>query len=344
MTSKNPSISLQEAKEQFTALLNSLNPINKPDFAEFIFEELMTVGRDDADESDCILEHMNGQKCDGLLDDPVTALNTISEDIKKRVPLNGILPSENVQAPTYGENADCLADLTVHVDDFLYTEEDIDELVEDGKMQRNYCKDCGSKNTEPLIFISHSMSKEAIYHIFNNRLPVLVDKVVLDIGSRLGAVLYGAYLLTDAERIIGVEMNEELCNLQKEIVSKYKMDDRIEILHKKIEDAEDVLKIADVIICNNAFEFYVSEEKHIEIWKFLKKHIKKGAILITRPELETTFKNLDTGIDLKEWVRPYHYLTSEDDNDEDETPEKILMPGCNVLDTVHSDLGYYQIL
>lgn len=122
------------------------------------------------------------------------------------------------------------------------------------------------------------------------------------------------------------------------------MDDRIEILHKKIEDAEDVLKNADVIICNNAFEFYVSEEKHIEIWQFLKKHIKKGAVLVTRPELETTFKNLNTGIDLKEWVKTYHYLTSEDEDDGNETPGKILMPGCNILDTVHSDLGFYQIL
>lgn len=139
-------------------------------------------------------------------------------------------------------------------------------------------------------------------------------------------------------------MNEDLCKLQKDIASKYKMEDRIEILHKKIEDSEDVLKSADVIISNNAFEFYVSEEKHIEIWQFLKKHIKKGAILVTRPELETTFKNLNTGIDLKEWVKPYRYLTGEDEAGEDETPERILMPGSNVLDTVHSDLGYYEIL
>lgn len=39
------------------------------------------------------------------------------------------------------------------------------------------------------------MSKGAIYHVFNNRLPVLDDKVVLDIGSRLGAVLYGVSVI-----------------------------------------------------------------------------------------------------------------------------------------------------
>lgn len=35
------------------------------------------------------------------------------------------------------------------------------------------------------------MSKEALYYIFNVKLPKLDDKVVLDIGSRLGSVLYG---------------------------------------------------------------------------------------------------------------------------------------------------------
>ena len=35
------------------------------------------------------------------------------------------------------------------------------------------------------------MSREALYYVFNTRLPTLENKTVLDIGSRLGAVLYG---------------------------------------------------------------------------------------------------------------------------------------------------------
>lgn len=35
------------------------------------------------------------------------------------------------------------------------------------------------------------MSREELFTLFNDTLPVLVDKVVLDVGSRLGAVLYG---------------------------------------------------------------------------------------------------------------------------------------------------------
>lgn len=35
------------------------------------------------------------------------------------------------------------------------------------------------------------MSRDALFYIFNDRLPTIEGKTVLDIGSRLGAVLYG---------------------------------------------------------------------------------------------------------------------------------------------------------
>jgi len=40
-------------------------------------------------------------------------------------------------------------------------------------------------------FISHSMSKEDVKFIFNNLVPNLSGKMVVDVGSRLGPVLYG---------------------------------------------------------------------------------------------------------------------------------------------------------
>lgn len=39
---------------------------------------------------------------------------------------------------------------TVHVDAFLYDEDFIDSLCEEGKMSRNYCMVCGSHQTAPL--------------------------------------------------------------------------------------------------------------------------------------------------------------------------------------------------
>jgi hypothetical protein len=40
------------------------------------------------------------------------------------------------------------------------------------------------------------MSRDDLYFIFNNRLPTLEKKTVLDIGSRLGSVLYGVSIYT----------------------------------------------------------------------------------------------------------------------------------------------------
>lgn len=45
---------------------------------------------------------------------------------------------------------------------------------------------------QELIYISHSMSCQALQYIFKVLLPSdLEEKQILDVGSRLGAVLYG---------------------------------------------------------------------------------------------------------------------------------------------------------
>ncbi|XP_024887687.1 uncharacterized protein LOC112464753 isoform X3 [Temnothorax curvispinosus] len=204
-----------------------------------------------------------------------------------------------------GENSDCDPNITVHVDEFLYSDEDIDKFVDNNQLQRYYCTDCRSRSIQPLIYLSHSMSQDGLFFIFKVLLPTLKNKTILDIGSRLGAVLYGAYVYTDARRIIGVEMNEELCNLQNEILCKYKMDDRISILHKRIEEVPETIKQSDVIVINNAFEFYLPRDVQIDIWKFLKNAIKPKTLLITRPSVEATFKTLSIGISVEKWLKPF---------------------------------------
>ncbi|XP_011504865.1 PREDICTED: uncharacterized protein LOC105367779 [Ceratosolen solmsi marchali] len=325
-------ISLKEAKHQFSILLDSITESDKADFISSIYKEQIC--------NETINDYLDDSnnfenKGEGFLDDPIATLNMIANDVKKRVPLDAILSSENIRSPTIGENADCLPHLTVHVDEFLYDEEDVEELVEEGKLKRNYCKDCGSKNIDSLIFTSHSMSRADLFFIFNNSLPTLENKVVLDIGSRLGSVLYGAYVFTDASRIIGVEMNEDLCKLQKDIVSKYNMEDRIEVLHKRIEEAEDIVQLADVIIINNPFEFYVSENEHIQIWQFLRRHIKRETILITCPHLETIFKSLNTQIHLSNWVKPYNLGWNE---------ANMFYNKTNTEDTSFNDIAFYEII
>ncbi|KAF2349496.1 S-adenosyl-L-methionine-dependent methyltransferase [Trinorchestia longiramus] len=89
-------------------------------------------------------------------------------------------------------NADCDPSHTLHVDAFLYDEDLVDELCDTGELGRNYCLDCSSHNTQPITYISHSASRERLAYVFRALLPpVPEDAIVVDVGSRLGAVLYG---------------------------------------------------------------------------------------------------------------------------------------------------------
>lgn len=56
---------------------------------------------------------------------------------------------------------------TVHVDAFLYDEDFIDSLCEEGKMSRNYCTVCGSYQTAPLGRHSSLQSCYFSVHFFS---------------------------------------------------------------------------------------------------------------------------------------------------------------------------------
>jgi hypothetical protein len=53
------------------------------------------------------------------------------------------------------QNADCGQQRTVHVDAFLYDDELVDALCEEGKLSNSYCLQCGSDNTRPLSKYQH---------------------------------------------------------------------------------------------------------------------------------------------------------------------------------------------
>lgn len=85
-----------------------------------------------------------------------------------------------------------------------------------------------------LAFISHSMSLMELKFVFQYLLADmdLRGKRVLDVGSRLGAVLYGAYVYSSASIIVGAELDGALCNVQQQIIDKYQMQDRIKVGNK----------------------------------------------------------------------------------------------------------------
>jgi hypothetical protein len=53
------------------------------------------------------------------------------------------------------QNADCGQQHTVHVDAFLYDDEMVDALCEEGKLFHSYCLQCGSVNTRPVSKYQH---------------------------------------------------------------------------------------------------------------------------------------------------------------------------------------------
>lgn len=207
-----------------------------------------------------------------MVDNQRAILQSISDDLRCSLPLEAMFPSEimAIQKVCSFLVVFCviiilikfLAPLefhfalqtqqnpkpTVHVDAFLYDDETVDSLCEEGKMSRNFCLSCGSHRTAamgnvshfyiyfyiysfrkpfyprqvkklenastfkldanvfmqvaiccslqcPAEFISHSFSISELQFLFLHVLPDLAGKLVVDVGSRLGAVLYGVIFI-----------------------------------------------------------------------------------------------------------------------------------------------------
>lgn len=279
----------EQAQEKFIELLSQIDPAHSAPFILWIQRRYLIAN------------------CAGVhVAEAVHKMSQIAEYVKTIVPGDAILPSENIIQPTKGENADCRPETTVHVDAFLYTDYDIDQLVEEGKLSRNYCKACGSRDVAPLTFISHSASGRRAQFIFRDMVPYLEGKSVLDVGSRLGVMLYAAHAFTPANPIIGIEINPDFCQLQENVIKHFQMDDRIKIMNTDVRNAADVVSTVDVVILNNVFEFFMPEHEQVQLWQFLRKHIKQGAILVTVPSLEDSLKELETGIGISQWVKQRH--------------------------------------
>lgn len=226
-------------------------------------------------------------------------LKNIADDLRNCLPLETMLASEPVALQKIQEQPEP----TVHVDAFLYDEDFIDALCEEGRMSRNYCTVCGSHQTAPLGFISHSFSLMELKFIYHHVLPDLSGKVLVDIGSRLGTVLYGGYLYSSALQLYGVELNGDFCQLQEMVIKKYQFSDRIKVIHADICTQGSLLHNADVVIMNNVFEYFLKETEQASTWEYISHNLRKpGSLLVTVPSLEDTLTALQTNIQLSSWV------------------------------------------
>lgn len=76
----------------------------------------------------------------------------IGNTIKKIVPFDAEMSSENIVPPKTGEQSDCNKINTCHVDEFLYDDDEVEKLVKAGKIKRHYCLECSSRNVK----VSHT--------------------------------------------------------------------------------------------------------------------------------------------------------------------------------------------
>jgi hypothetical protein len=156
---------------------------------------------------------------------PFQQMKDIQHWLRLKVPAEAVVPSEAI---IYGHEGTDFADYTAtntqSVDGFLYEEDDIDELCEAGKLARSYCTSCGSRNIKDLNFISHSFSIRELEFVFKDALRGVLLEVlglgldkccVVDVGSRLGSVLYAACVFGNVNEAIGIEMNSDLCKVGK---------------------------------------------------------------------------------------------------------------------------------
>lgn len=229
-------------------------------------------------------------------------LRDIAEFITSLVPQQSVMPSEHI-LPCNGKLGKD-PEHVIHVDAFLYDECQKMDLILEGKLPSSYCLNCNSQHTAPLNLFSHSSSRQRLEFLFNGFLPSIdSNKLILDVGSRLGAVLYAAYCHTNAGKIIGVERNVELCSLQKKVVDKFNLSDRIQVICNDIKNELDIVCSADVIFLFRPFESFLSTPEQILCWKFLASNIKPGAIIVCCPSLKESLENLKTEINLEAWVR-----------------------------------------
>ena len=166
------------------------------------------------------------------------------------------------------------------------------------------CESCGSLSTVPRPLISHSASVESLIHLFKYQLPDLSDLSLLDIGSGLGSVLYGAYYFSRAAHITGIELNETFQHVVSKITDKYNLHDRVRIIYGDLMDHVELVSSSDVIIFNNVLEYFTPIDVQLRIWTFLRDNIRPGAILVTNPDLHTLLRPLGIEKLITSWVQP----------------------------------------
>lgn len=117
-----------DIKQQFDKILSGLTDDQKELFTEYVFSKLH--------------KHEDHSKEDEI--------ESIVKYLKTKTSISAEAPDEKLIYPKFGQFKGYTDKNTIHVDSFLYTDEDVEELIKNNKISPSYCKDCFSKNIEEL--------------------------------------------------------------------------------------------------------------------------------------------------------------------------------------------------
>ena len=301
----------------------------------------------------------------------LNVLNSIKSRLRSKLPLNAYAPNEQFYFPGEIEEATELENRqfdnyqkynTIHVDSFLYDNDEMNDLFDTGKLKKYYCdKCCSNDHLKEVNIISHSFSLEELAFIFSGQcvnkdawirkrvlekiktslgIPAtLSDKedykllskrnmqqnglVIVDVGSRLGSILYYAYLFCDPnaiKKLVGVEINSHFAKMQNEIIRDFRLGDRIEIRSADVMTQKDLIQNSDLLIMHNVFEWFFTHKENQNIWKRLREEFltRPGLRLVTCPSIQQSLEDagLKDVLSIDGWLREIPLRYPYDDDNE----------------------------
>ena len=149
---------MEEAKAEFHRIYRQLESVDQENFIRWIEEEFMNNNRLIDSNDDSTLPITTTTEATNRTANAEVIMRAAAEDIRNKLPIDAVLKSETILVPeaaaVAGANdADAEAQTSpafeaatsVHVDSFLYDDDAIDDLVEEGKFSRHYCTKCMSR-------------------------------------------------------------------------------------------------------------------------------------------------------------------------------------------------------
>uniref|UniRef100_A0A0N5AV04 Methyltransf_11 domain-containing protein n=1 Tax=Syphacia muris TaxID=451379 RepID=A0A0N5AV04_9BILA len=309
-------LKLADAEDRFLKLIDEVDPRNVAEFLNWINDSFVVVGggtkqslREKGDIMTTVLE----DSLNNSVIEATALLRKLAVEIRTQVPQTAVFDSETTVWPKIGLDSDCKPETTIHVDSFLYDDDDVEDLAESGLISRNYCAKCGSRDVNCLTFISHSLGISQLRYMFTVLVPLnqaMRGRLILDIGSRLGAVLYAVYYYSGGTvNAVGIEMNSDLCKLQKKVIKENGMDNSLCVIEDDVRNQGDVVSKADVIVMNNVFSFFLPVSEQLKCFEFLHEHIKPGAVIISNPTMEELTESLSLPFEINYWLDKVNFIS-----------------------------------